>query len=446
LCSFLAVACGSAESDSRPLPDAGLDAPAEDVKSEDATVPWQSGTVPASSVWARTIRCQPYVVAHSRGRLELGASGDVLIAGGLAGNCSLFGAPEVASADYDAWATRLAAADGTPVWSHRYGDDSFQNAHESDGLVLAGVGGGSVDFGGGVALQSDPTASPVAPTFVAALDENGDASFARTVGGTLSYGAVARDGSGGALVGVNAAGPVDLGQGPIDVALNQAAVARFDASGAPLYVRILSAAGFGQVRVKAVGMAAGQIAIVLGFVQGASTFEGESDGPSSSAGAPFVARLGPSGEYLGVTMFATACELEQLAVSGTHALATGRCPSVRVFALESDGSASWQRDLGAESASAAETPDGSVYLAGAFRDTLVVGDITLSSAGGLDAFIARLGADGTPVWALRFGDSSDQALDGIAVGADLFVAGSALSPPDSAHFDVDAVTRLTVSN
>jgi hypothetical protein len=225
----------------------------------------------------------------------------------------LFGAPEAASANYDAWATRLAAADGKPVWSRRYGDDSFQTAHASAGLALAGVAGGTTDFGGGVALSSAASPSPAAPTFVAAIDETGGATFARVAGGALSNAAVAGDGSGGALVGVNAAGQVDLGQGPLEVGLNQAVVARFDASGAPLFVRVLSASGLGQVRVKAVGMAAAETSVVLGFVKGSATLDGESVGPSSGAGAPFVARIGPSGAYLGAAVLDTSCEFEPCA-------------------------------------------------------------------------------------------------------------------------------------
>jgi len=46
--------------------------------------------------------------------------------------------------------------------------------------------------------------------------------------------------------------------------------------------------------------------------------------------------------------------------------------------------------------------DGGVYLAGAFRNELALGAADLVSAGRLDGFLARLGADGTPTWALRF--------------------------------------------
>jgi len=89
------------------------------------------------------------------------------------------------------------------------------------------------------------------------------------------------------------------GRGPLPFALNAAAIARFDATGAPTFVRVLTATGAGQVRVKAVGLAQDQRSIVLGFVQGSASFDGGSDVLSSSAGAPFIARLGPSGEYLG---------------------------------------------------------------------------------------------------------------------------------------------------
>jgi len=162
---------------------------------------------------ARPIRCQPSVVADSLGRLELSPSGDVLVAGGLSGACSLFGAPEAATAGYDAWATRLAAADGAPSWSYRYGDDSFQTAHKSDGLVLAGVAGGTIDFGNGVALTSGSESSPIAPAFVAVLTDDGAGRFVRMVGEPLADLTVAADGSGGALVGVKCRRQRRLGAG-----------------------------------------------------------------------------------------------------------------------------------------------------------------------------------------------------------------------------------------
>jgi hypothetical protein len=57
----------------------------------------------------------------------------------------------------------------------------------------------------------------------------------------------------------------------------------------------------------------------------------------------------------------------------------------------------------------APAPDDGVYIVGSFRNTqpLLVGTLSASSSGGADGFIARLNADGTPVWLRSFGGADD---------------------------------------
>jgi hypothetical protein len=62
---------------------------------------------------------------------------------------------------------------------------------------------------------------------------------------------------------------------------------------------------------------------------------------------------------------------------------------------------------------------GTVYVTGAFTTTLPFGGTTLTSAGGSDAFVARLdpGSSFAPLWAVRLGGSSSDEAHGIAVDA-----------------------------
>ena len=72
--------------------------------------------------------------------------------------------------------------------------------------------------------------------------------------------------------------------------------------------------------------------------------------------------------------------------------------------------------------------DGEVAVAGWFDGTLAehrdVSPLAVASAGGLDAFVARLASDGSVRWIKRAGGPGDDIARGVAVGAD---AGGAAS-------------------
>jgi hypothetical protein len=88
------------------------------------------------------------------------------------------------------------------------------------------------------------------------------------------------------------------------------------------------------------------------------------------------------------------------------------------------GSALWTSQFGGpgvDQALALATDGTGVYVAG-FTDGTLPGR---RSNGGRDAFVARLGPDGTPIWTNQFGTAGDDEVFGIALDADgLVVAGS----------------------
>ena len=47
-------------------------------------------------------------------------------------------------------------------------------------------------------------------------------------------------------------------------------------------------------------------------------------------------------------------------------------------------------------------------MAGHYRDTMMLGSIMLVSAGGQDAFIAKLDTSGNAIWATSFGGATDE--------------------------------------
>lgn len=70
----------------------------------------------------------------------------------------------------------------------------------------------------------------------------------------------------------------------------------------------------------------------------------------------------------------------------------------------------------------ARTDDGGAVIAGAMSGTIQFGADTWTSAGGRDGYVAKLDRVGTPVWGLRFGDAGYQAVTGLSVD----VAGNVL--------------------
>jgi len=64
----------------------------------------------------------------------------------------------------------------------------------------------------------------------------------------------------------------------------------------------------------------------------------------------------------------------------------------------------------------AATTAGGAVVGGTFTATTSVGTLQQTSAGGYDAFLAKLDASGNPVWLSRFGAGSDQTILDIATG------------------------------
>ncbi|MCK6590533.1 MAG: SBBP repeat-containing protein, partial [Polyangiaceae bacterium] len=82
-------------------------------------------------------------------------------------------------------------------------------------------------------------------------------------------------------------------------------------------------------------------------------------------------------------------------------------------ATEQDG-----HDIAADSA-------GNVYITGGFQGTIDLGGGPLTSAGGMDLFIAKFSSSGSHIWSKRFGNAFEQVGRGIAVdaGGNVYVTG-----------------------
>ncbi|WP_437649731.1 hypothetical protein [Sorangium sp. So ce362] len=223
------------------------------------------------------------------------ATGRIVVAGRFSGALSL-GKDRLQSAGGSDVFVASLEADGTPLWSERFGDGFDQQARAvaMDDLGNAIVVG---DFAGTLDLGGDPLKSAGdLDVFVASFDALGKHRWSRRFGDAALQRAraVAVDGAGNVIVGGEFAGAIDLGGGP-RVAGARAAVfvAKLDARGEHLYSRVIGEEGatLGQLLVDGTG----DVLVAGGFRGEASLAEG----PVTSAGDDdvFVAKLDPEGGY-----------------------------------------------------------------------------------------------------------------------------------------------------
>jgi hypothetical protein len=110
--------------------------------------------------------------------------GDVVVVGSVQGNIDFGNGNLPPAPGDDIFVARLAAGDGSGVWSKRYGDDKNQNAYgvavgSDDSVVLTGTMFGKCNFGG-VAGALDAGMS--ADAFVAKLHGDGSPDWSRNYG------------------------------------------------------------------------------------------------------------------------------------------------------------------------------------------------------------------------------------------------------------------------
>jgi hypothetical protein len=179
------------------------------------------------------------------------------------------------------------------------------------------------------------------------------------------------------------------------------------------------------------------------------SFEGSVDfggGTIASAGGSDVvlAKLGPWGNHLWSRRFGDAAGVDQsaraLAVDASGALvavgsfdgrldfgggpldaAGGTNPDVFVAKLDEGGNHLWSRRFG-DTASQYATgvaieADGDVVVVGYFEGHVDFGGGPLASAGDVDVFVAKLGADGKELWSKRFGGTGADVARGVAIDA-----------------------------
>lgn len=282
---------------------------------------------------------------------------------------------------------------GSHVWSKRFGTDKDQLANDvatyNTDIYVTGQFQNLLDLGLGT---MDAQSNSKSDIFLAKLDTSGVTQWQRRFGQNNT------DELGLAL-DTDGAGRVAL-TGSVEGS------AQFD-PGAPA----LSAAGAPDVSVAVFDAAGNHVFSRL-------------DGDGTGRGVAFdgAGNLLVGGDFTGTLDFG----------GGTAALSSGGSSDAFVVSLDPSGKALWSRSFGGSGTQLlndlAVDGSGNAFLCGRNDGTLALGGGagTLTSAGGGDAFVAKLDTAGNALWARQFGDLLPQVAYTLVVdgAGDVYVGGS----------------------
>lgn len=332
-----------------------------------------------------------------------------------------------------------------PVWSAIYGgtgnDRALSVATDAAGnTYVVGKFSGIVDFGGGPLSSAGSD-----DIFVVKVDPQGAHVWSRSFGdvGDQYATSVAVDGAGNVLLAGYFSGTVTF-----NVTLTASGydgfVARLDPDGLPLWSARLGGNGDDKPWALSVGPA-GQVVVVGGFT-GTHYCSGQ---------LPPVCKMSAGGDDIFVRLYSAAGGLQWVRTYGSagHQVATavaldsvgnvvlagqfqgtldlgGGLPMSaamdrsRAFVAKLDptgnqlvwGAAYGDMDNDQRALSLAIDAMDQPVVAGWFEGSIAF-DVILNSAGSVDAFVAKLGVNGQPLWSRAFGNLANQAAQGVAYDA-----------------------------
>jgi hypothetical protein len=314
------------------------------------------------------------------------ATGNVIISGRFNGSVDFGGGVLTSAGSSDVFVAKF-GADGTHMWSDRFGNNVIQEgwgvaADATGNLFVAGRFYGTVNFGGG-----DLASAGNDDIFVAKFNASGTHLWSERFGDSSTQSArdIAVDGSGNVMITGDLYGTVDFGGGGLTSAgSNDVFAAKFNADGGHLWSKRFGDAEEQSGRSIATD-ASGNV-IVAGDFQSSVDFGG---GALTSAGRHdvFVAKLAPHGGHVWSKRFGDGTDQE-------------------IYCVSTDAA-------------------GKVCLAGHFGGTMEFGGDPLTSAGSFDIFVATFSATGAHYWSSSFGDGNEQYVFGGAAGAsgDVIITG-----------------------
>ncbi len=306
--------------------------------------------------------------------LATDASGNVFMAGHFVGSVDFGGGPLSSTAGgQDVFLAKL-DANGSHLWSKRFGDSDTQTAADlatdaSGNVFFAGFFSGSIDFGGGGLSGSQDI-------FLAKLDANGSHVWSQDFGDGFmqSCQGVAADGSGNVYICGQYEGSVNFGG--LTLTPNDEAdvyLAKFNAAGAHQWSQSFGS-GFTET-------AGGVATDPAGNVYFAGTF-------------PQSINLG------GATLFCAGGD------------------DIFLAKFNSTGAHQWSKkfgDPGGQNVHDVAASSSGVCIVGDFSSDVNFGGGTLLHVGGQDIYLAKFSPAGVHHGSQRFGDSDDQY--GLSVAA-----------------------------
>jgi hypothetical protein len=320
-------------------------------------------------------------------------------------------------------------------WSKGFGgansDYGFDVAVDSAGnIIAAGEFYDTVDFGGGALTGGG--------VYLAKFDASGNHLWSKSFANASvwEYQCLAIDGAGNIILMGDFSDTIDFGGGVLTSAgLTDIFLAKFDASGNHLWSKrfgdLFWEYGLG-VTVDGDGniILTGQFITTVDFGGGVLTCAGGSD--------MFLAKFGASGTHLWSQRFgdadseagyrvATDCA-GNIAVTGYFdgtvdfgggVLTSAGLGDIFLAKFDASGTHLWSQGFGDEFEQTvngmAMECTGSIVVTGYFEGTVDFGGGVLTSAGMNDIFLAKFDAAGTHLWSQRFGDSSYQYSNGVAI-------------------------------
>jgi hypothetical protein len=366
------------------------------------------------------------------------AAGNVVISGVFQGTVNFGGAPFTSAGGNDAFVAML-DSNGNHVWSHQLGNTSYSISLDvaTDGAgntLVSGVFDGTLRFDGTAIL----TSSGSTDSFVLKLSPGGTLLQSAVIGGPAQQEvwAMAVDTQGDVLVAgrnwgrllIPAIGVDEPTRGSAD-----AFVVKLSGSTlSPRWARYWGAGGFDGVQ--AVATDTHDNILVTGRFSNTVNFGVGSPRMSLGGEDAFVAKLNPvDGSSSWVKVFGgagTQAAADVKTDGADNVVVTGGFENSGIsfdgpllssvgdwdiFLVKLDtlfGDNIWSKRFGGTSTDVAEglavADDGSIAITGGIVGTTDLGGGTRTGAGGYDSFVARFNADGSHRWSQVHGDVTDQ--------------------------------------
>lgn len=380
--------------------------------------------------------------------IAVDAAGNSVVVGYFTGTAN-FGTNTLTSAGMtDSFVVRYNAS-GQVMWARRAGGSGFDAAKgvavdAGGNIYVTGAYEGIASFGTNVLTNSTPTS--YSDIFLARYDAAGNSIWARSAGLDFVHDegtAVAVDGTGNVLVAGRSALATFAGASVVNA--GRIIVAKFSSTGAEVWAWKAGSHSGGQLD-SATGVACdtvGNIFVTGTFLSSLATF-GSSTFSNRGNADMFLVKLEPSGALQwarqaggagedtvsGVALAADGSAYVAGATGGAASFSGTNVASLAGAFTDSfvakyggNGSLTWVRQFGGPGISAARgvavDAAGVVHLTGYFSGAAVFGANSLNGiTGSYDAFLARLDAAGTVVFAQQAGGEDLSGDFGLAVGVD----------------------------